>query len=140
MKNLFLISALFCSTLLFAQKSETYLKISYNSICCGTPSHVPVMNYIEDFQKKNKGKTIEIFQQSGLGREGEFRLFVGSDALSKRKKRCFVKGLQNVVNNQNKNRDKNRNGIVDFNSSETISKEKLLTTRNLTVYKKENLK
>ena len=140
MKNLFLSIAIFSSTFFFAQKSENYYEISYNSICCGTPSTDPVMNYIDRFQKKNKGKTIEVFRQSGLGREGEFKLFIGIDALSKSKRRSFVKGLEAAVIAQNKSRMENRDGMVDFKSLETVKKENLKQINNLTIYKKEKLK
>lgn len=137
MKNIFLIFSLAFSTLFYAQKSENYLQVSYNSICCGTPSIDPVINFIEKFQKKNKGKKIEIFLQSGLGREGEFKLLIGTDMLSDTQKKNFVKCLQSVVNNQNKSRNVNRDGIVDLNNLETLKKENLSKIKNLTVYKKE---
>lgn len=139
MKNLFLAVTVFSSTVFFAQKSENYYEISYNSICCGTPSTTPVMNYIENFQKKNKGKVVEIFRQSGLGREGEFKLFIGIDPSSKTEKQNFVEGLKSTINAQNKSRTENRDGMVEF-SFETIKKEKLKLINNLTIYKKEKLK
>ncbi|SUX45215.1 hypothetical protein [Chryseobacterium indoltheticum] len=138
MKKIILTIAVFSCTFFFAQKSENYIEISYNSICCGTPSTAPVMNYINSFQgKKNK---LEIYRQSRLGREGEFKLFIGTDALSKSKKTKFIKGLEAAINSQNKSRNENSDGIVDFNSQTTIKKEKLSTLNNLTIYKKENLK
>ena len=140
MKNLFLAIGVFGSTFFFAQKSENFYEISYNSICCGTPLTAPVMNYIEAFKTKNKGKEIEVFRQSSLGREGEFKLFIGIDALSKTKRQNFVKGLEATVNTQNKSRMENRDGIVDFNSHKTVKKENLKQINNLTIYKKEKIK
>lgn len=138
MKKLFLTIAVFSCVFFFAQKSENYIEIGYNSICCGTPSSAPVMNYINSFQGKKN--TLEIYRQSGLGREGEYKLFIGIDALSKSKKVKFIKGLEAAINSQNKSRNENSDGIVDFNSRTIIKKEKLSTLNNLTIYKKENLK
>ncbi|MNU35980.1 hypothetical protein D3C71_245880 [compost metagenome] len=138
MKKIFLTIAVFSCAFFFAQKSENYIEIGYNSICCGTPSSSPVMNYINSFQGKKN--TLEIYRQSRLGREGEYKLFIGIDALSKSKKAKFIKGLEATINSQNKSRNENSDGIVDFNSRTIIKKEKLSTLNNLTIYKKENLK
>lgn len=138
MKNIFLIFGLFFSTLFFAQKSENYLQIGFNSICCGPPSTEPVMNFIEKFQCKKR--PVEVFRQSGLGREGEFNLYLGIDALSNVKKKKFISGLDSVVKAQNNARNRNRDGIVNFNSSEILKKEELSRKNNLTVYKKEKVK
>ncbi len=137
MKKIILTIAVFSCAFFFAQKSKNYIEIGYNSICCGTPSSAPVMNYINSFQGK---KNLEIYRQSRLGREGEYKLFIGIDALSKSKKAKFIKGLEATINSQNKSRNENSDGIVDFNSRTIIKKEKLSTLNNLTIYKKENLK
>jgi len=139
MKKIFLIFGVFISTFFFAQKSENFYEISYNSICCGPPSTAPVMNYIETFQKKNKGKVVEIFRQSGLGREGEFKLFIGIDALSKSQRSKFIKGLETAVNSQNNAKNQGSDGNVDFNS-QPVKKENLKQINNLTIYKKEKVK
>ncbi|MCD1117950.1 hypothetical protein [Chryseobacterium turcicum] len=138
MKKLFLTIAVFSCVFFFAQKSQNYVEISYNSICCGTPSSTPVMNYINSFQGKKN--TLEIYRQSRLGREGEYKLFIGIDALSKSKKAKFIKGLEAAINSQNKSRNESSDGIVNFDSQKIVSKEKLSTLNNLTIYKKENLK
>jgi len=138
MKKIISTIAVFSCAFFFAQKSANYIVIGYNSICCGTPSSAPVMNYIKSFQGKKN--TLEIYRQSRLGREGEYKLFIGIDALSKSKKAKFIKGLEATINSQNKSRNENSDGIVDFNSRTIIKKEKLSTLNNLTIYKKENLK
>ncbi|OBW40208.1 hypothetical protein AB670_03446 [Chryseobacterium sp. MOF25P] len=138
MKKLFLTIAVFSCTFFFAQKSENYIEISYNSICCGPPSSAPVINYINSFQGKKN--TLEVYQQSRLGREGEYKLFIGIDALSKSKKAKFIKGLEATINSQNKSRNESSDGIVNFESQKIVKKEKLNTLNNLTIYKKENLK
>ncbi|KFE98116.1 hypothetical protein IX39_17120 [Chryseobacterium formosense] len=139
MKKIFLVFGVFVSTFFFAQKSENFYEISYNSICCGPPSTAPVMNYVETFQSKNKRKAIEIFRQSGLGREGEFKLFIGIDALSKSQRSKFLKGLETAVNSQNNAKNQNSDGIVNF-SSQPVKKENLKQINNLTIYKKEKVK
>ncbi|WP_175621015.1 hypothetical protein [Chryseobacterium schmidteae] len=138
MKKLFLTIAVFSCAFFFAQKSENYIEISYNSICCGPPSSSPVMNYINSFQGKKNN--IEVYRQSRLGREGEYKLFIGIDALSKSKKAKFIKGLETAINSQNKARNESSDGIVNFESQKIVKKEKLNTLNNLTIYKKENLK
>lgn len=138
MKKIILTIAVFSYAFFFAQKSENYIEISYNSICCGPPSSSSVMNYIESFQGKKN--TLEVYRQSRLGREGEYKLFIGIDALSKNKKSKFIKGLEAAINSQNKSRNENSDGIVNFDSRKIVKKEKLSTLNNLTIYKKENLK
>lgn len=138
MKKIILAIAVFSCAFFFAQKSENYIEISYNSICCGPPSSTPVMNYINSFQGKKNN--IEVYRQSRLGREGEYKLFIGIDALSKSKKVKFIKGLEAAINSQNKSRNESSDGIVNFESQKIVKKEKLNTLNNLTIYKKENLK
>ncbi|MCA6068091.1 hypothetical protein JI747_012925 [Chryseobacterium sp. RG1] len=140
MKKIFLIIGIFTCTFFFAQKSETYLYLDYNSMCCGTPSTNPVMTYIETFQSKNKRKPIEVYRQSGLGREGEFKLFIGIDALSKSKRQQFIKGLAETVTSQNNKRNRSSDGSVFFTPTNSLSKENLNKLNNLTIYKKEKLK
>ncbi|WP_228453659.1 hypothetical protein [Chryseobacterium aquaeductus] len=111
------------------------MQISYSSICCGTPSTDPVMNYLSQFQKKNKTKSFEILQQSGLGREGEFNLYVGYDQLSKTQKTSFIKGLQTAINSQNTKRNQSSDGLVNFTSSKIVTKADLASIKNLTLYK-----
>lgn len=131
MKKIILIFGIFTSAIFFAQKSENYYQISYNSICCGPPSEKPVRDYIQKFQGKNKGKTVEIFKQTGLGREGEYKLFVGIDALSKSKKRKFISGLEATINQQNIKKDSGSEGTVDFMGTSMVSKKDLMTLPNL---------
>nr|WP_314492383.1 hypothetical protein [uncultured Chryseobacterium sp.] len=140
MKKIILILLIISFTFLSAQKSESFLRLSYNSMCCGTPSTAPVMNYIETFQKNSKGKKIEIFRQSGLGREGEFALYIGIDALAKSKQGKFVKGLEATITSQNNSRNQNRDGTVFFSSTDVIKKKDLSQLKNLIIHKKEQLK
>ncbi|WP_374459094.1 hypothetical protein [Chryseobacterium taeanense] len=136
MKNLILTIAIFGSALFSAQKSENYLQIGYASVCCGTPSDKPVMDYLTNFKQKNKVKNLEIYKQSGLGREGEYNLYIGTDGLSKTQKDTFIRGLKAAVDSQNNARSKNSDGMVNFNESEIITKADLSNARNLTLIKK----
>ncbi|SEM95109.1 hypothetical protein SAMN05421856_109117 [Chryseobacterium taichungense] len=135
MKKIVLTIAIFGCTLFFAQKSENYLQIGYASVCCGTPSDKPVMDYLTKFKQKNKVKNLEIYKQSGLGREGEYNLYIGTDGLSKTQKNNFIKGLKAAVSSQNNARSKNSDGMVNFNESEIIKKADLSNARNLTQIK-----
>ncbi|WBV61191.1 hypothetical protein PFY12_03495 [Chryseobacterium camelliae] len=138
MKRIFLAIGIFSSVFFFAQKSNTYLYLGYNSMCCGTPSTDPVITYIENFQSKNRRKPIEIYTQSGLGREGEFKLFIGIDALSKSKRKNFIKGLEETVILQNNKRNRSSDGTIFFTPTQSVSKENLKKLNNLTIYKKGN--
>lgn len=136
MKKILLTIGLFSTVLFFAQKSENYLQVGYHSICCGTPSDKPVMDFISQFQKKNKIKNFEVYRQSGLGREGEFNLYIGTDTFSKTQKIKFAEGLKAAINNQNKMKKANRDGNVSFDETMTVKKADLSNARTLTLIKK----
>lgn len=120
----------------FSQKSMSYLQISYGSICCGTPSTKPVTDYIKKFEKSNHLKAFEVLKQGGLGREGEFNLYIGIDRLGKKKKSTFIKGLQSAIASQNKKRKQDSDGTVNFDPAATVYKSDLSNIKNLTIYKK----
>jgi len=136
MKKIVLATFLFCSAFFFSQKSMNYVRISYGSICCGTPSTKPVTDYLKKFEKSNKLRAFEILEQSGLGREGEFTLYIGTDRLNKKQKAAFKKGLESVITSQNKTRKQNSDGTVDFDPAVTVYKSDLADIKNLTIYKK----
>ncbi|MDO3424376.1 hypothetical protein QWT87_05695 [Chryseobacterium sp. APV1] len=133
MKKIVLIIGLFTSAVFFAQKSENYLQVGYHSICCGTPSDKPVMNFINQFQKKNKIKNFEVYKQSGLGREGEFNIYIGTDTFSRTQKTKFVEGLKAAINTQNQMKRPNRDGNVSFDETLMVKKADLSNARNLTL-------
>ncbi|GAA4162161.1 hypothetical protein GCM10022217_29110 [Chryseobacterium ginsenosidimutans] len=135
MKKILLTIGLFSSVLFFAQKNENYLQVGYHSICCGTPSDKPVMDFITWFQKKNKIKNFETYRQNGLGREGEFNIYIGTDGFSKTQKIKFVEGLKAAVNGQNRTRKPNRDGNVSFDETQMVKKADLSNARNLTLLK-----
>jgi len=137
MKKILLTIGLFSTVLFFAQKNENYLVVGYHSICCGTPSDQPVMNFINQFQKKNKVKNFEVYRQSGLGREGEFNLYIGTDKFSKTQKTQFVNGLKAAIDAQNRMKKPNRDGNVSFDETEMIKKTELLNGRNITLINKQ---
>ncbi|ROI00121.1 hypothetical protein [Chryseobacterium daecheongense] len=136
MKKIVLTLSVLCFSFFYSQKNQNYLEVSYGSICCGPPSDVPVMNYITQFQKKNKLKAFEIYEQSGLGREGEFSFYIGIDKLSKTQKSNFIKGLKAVVKAQNDKRNESRDGIVYFEESAPVTQSDLSKKTNITLYKK----
>lgn len=125
MKKILILSFLFYITLIFSQKNENYYKVSFSSICCGTPSQKPVSDFINSFQKKNKLKQLEVISKHGLGKEGEFAIYIGIDRLSKKQKLSFINGLNKVTQNQNKVRNENHDGFVNFDSKEIVKKEDL---------------
>lgn len=133
MKKIGLIIGLFSAVLFSAQKSENYLQVGYASICCGTPSNKPVMDYVSQFKKKSKIKNLEVYRQSGLGREGEYNLYIGIDGLSKTQKVSFIKGLKAAIDTQNTTKKNESNGIVNFNESEVVKKADLSNAKNLTL-------
>lgn len=135
MKKILLTIGLFSTVLFFAQKNENYLVVGYHSICCGTPSDKPVMDFINTFRTKNKIKNFEIYKQGGLGREGEFNLYIGTDRFSKAQKAQFVNGLKAAIDAQNRKKKPNRDGNVSFDETETIKKAYLSNARNLTLIK-----
>ena len=135
MKKILLTIGLFCSVLFFSQKNENYLVVGYHSICCGTPSDKPVMDFITNFRAKNKIKNFEIYRQSGLGREGEFNLYIGIDTFSKAQKMQFVNGLKAAIDAQNRMKKPNRDGDVSFDENQIMKKADLSNARNLTLIK-----
>lgn len=140
MKKIFLTLGIFSCVFFYSQKSSTFLYLDYNSMCCGPPSTNPVMSYIEAFQNKNKKKIIEVYRQSGLGREGEFKLLVGIDALSKCKRKKFIKGLEETVLSQNNTRNLSSDGSIFFTSTQSVTNDELKKLNNVTIYKKEKIK
>ncbi|WP_292009201.1 hypothetical protein [Chryseobacterium sp.] len=134
MKKIILLTGIFYFTSFYSQKNQNYVQIGYASICCGTPSESPVINYVKQFQKKNKLQNPEMYIEPGLGKEGEFSLYIGIDNLSKNQKDTFTKGLQSVISSQNNMRKKNRDGFVNFDETNIAIKEDLLN-KKLTIYK-----
>lgn len=135
MKKVLLTISLFCSVFFFSQKNMSYLQVSYGSMCCGTPSTKPVTDYLKKFEKSKHLKAFEVLKQGGLGREGEFNLYIGTDKLGKKQKTAFTKGLQSVIALQNKKRKQDSDGTVNFDSAVTVSQADLINIKNLTIYK-----
>lgn len=136
MKKVLLAAALFCSTFFFSQKNQNYLKIGYTSVCCGPASEKPVVSYLKEFKRKYQIRSLEILIQRGLGREGEFQLYVGTDFLTINQKKRLVRGLTAVVSNQNSNKKQEDIGIVFFDPADIAHQEDLMNAKNLTIYKK----
>lgn len=136
MKKVLLAAALFCSAFFFSQKNQNYLKISYTSVCCGPPSEKPVTSFLKEFKRKNRIKSLEILIQTGLGREGEFLLYAGTDFMTVNQKKRLIRGLTAVVSNQNNNKKQQNIGIIFFDPTDLAHQEDLMNVKNLTIYKK----
>ncbi|AZA76981.1 hypothetical protein EG347_05390 [Chryseobacterium sp. G0186] len=136
MKKVILVAALFCFTSIFSQKNQNYLEISYGSVCCGPLSEKPVISYLKEFKKKNQIRSLEILMQKGLGREGEFNLYVGTDFLTTNQRSRLVRGITAAVSNQNNSRKQESSGTVNFDSTVIVHQQDLMKAKNLTIYKK----
>ena len=87
------------------QKPESFPKnfdavISFNSICCGTPSSDFLNTFLKDFNKQNK-VVLKAWHVGSCGREGEFKIMISALKLKKRKIIKFKMALQNLIPNQN---------------------------------------
>ncbi|MGE8555744.1 MAG: hypothetical protein ACN6OB_17635 [Chryseobacterium jejuense] len=136
MKKILLAAALFCSTFFFSQKNQNYLKISYTSICCGPASEKPSISYLKEFKRKNQIRSMEILMQKGMGREGEFELYVGTDFLTVNQRKRLVRGLTASVSNQNNSKKSQNIGNINFDPADITHQEDLMNAKNLTIYKK----
>lgn len=81
------------------------LVLEYTSICCGPPSEVPVLTYIRDFSKSNKMIKPFVYKKTGLGKEGEFNLYITLNEFTSSNLKTFLSGLQKTVAAQNSARD-----------------------------------
>ncbi|AZA99076.1 hypothetical protein EG359_05415 [Chryseobacterium joostei] len=136
MKKIILAAALFCFAFTFSQKNQNYLEISYGSVCCGPLSEKPVISFLKEFKKKNQIRSLEILMQKGMGREGEFSLYVGTDFLTTNQRSRLVRGITAAVSNQNNNRKSENNGTVNFDPATIVHQQDLIKGKNLTIYKK----
>lgn len=107
-----------------AQTAKKYLVVNYSSICCGTPSNQPVVDYVKKFHKTNKCKAPEIWQETGLGREGENAIYISTDACGNRLEKKLVAGLQQTAKAQNSRRNESSSGYVHV-SDETVTGQTL---------------
>ncbi len=121
----------FLSVFLFSQKNEKYLKIGFNSTCCGPASSKDVLDYLQNFEKKQKLKPFEIIYQRGLGREGEYAIFVGVDALNPKRLNRLKKEMKDLIENQNKHKESESVGYITFEKDTTFTKKQLSELKNL---------
>ncbi|WP_427873108.1 hypothetical protein [Flavobacterium sp. MMS24-S5] len=113
LKFIFL-TILFIPILTLSQTNKNYIAITYSSICCGTPSEKPVMDFVKKAEKKLKLKPFEIFIENGLGKEGEHSFYIGTDNLINNQLKSFWNNLKHIASNQNQSRSKNENGFVNI--------------------------
>ncbi|SIR18392.1 hypothetical protein SAMN05421797_107157 [Maribacter ulvicola] len=103
----------FVPILTFSQTNENYIGIDYSSICCGTPSKKPIIDYIKKIEANNKLKSFEMFVEDGLGKEGEYAFYIGTDNLNNKSVKSFFNGLKDIATNQNKLRSEKSDGYVN---------------------------
>lgn len=111
--KILIVAILLIPTLTFSQTNKNYIVIRYTSICCGTPTENPIMDYILKFEKNKKLKPFEMFVEYGLGKEGEHAYYVGTDNLNHKLTKSFLIGLKNTATKQNKQRSENSDGYVN---------------------------
>lgn len=136
MKKILVFTALLAFSFFYSQKNQNYLEISYGSVCCGPPSDKPVISFLKEFKNKSQIKSLEILIQKGMGREGEYTLYIGTDYLTKNQKKRLVRGLTATISNQNNNKKNQNTGTVFFDSATVVSQSDLKDIKNLTIYKK----
>ncbi|GEJ47939.1 MULTISPECIES: hypothetical protein [unclassified Chryseobacterium] len=136
MKKILVLTALLAFSFFYSQKNQNYLEISYGSVCCGPPSDKPVISFLKEFKNKSQIKSLEILIQKGMGREGEYTLYIGTDYLTKNQKKRLVRGLTATISNQNNNKKNQNTGTVFFDSATVVSQSDLKDIKNLTIYKK----
>lgn len=103
----------------FSQSNKNYISVGYSSVCCGTPSDKPIMNYIKNFEKENKLKPFEIFLERGLGKEGEHAFYIGTGNLNTKLLKSFLNGLEITATSQNKQRSRKGDGYVNVDDKLT---------------------
>jgi hypothetical protein len=111
--KLIIITLALTPALAFSQTNKSYIRIGYSSICCGTPSDKPLMDFVKNFEKENKLKPFEMFIEQGLGKEGEHAFYLGTDNLSSQLLQLFWDGLKTTASKQNEQRSKNKDGYVN---------------------------
>lgn len=87
------------------QKIDTSLRtydvvISFNSICCGTPSADFLRDFLNQYANKNKIAP-QAWLLGGCGREGEFKILLSLSKMKASKKVKFNKLLNELIPNQN---------------------------------------
>lgn len=124
-----IIIALVFNTVALSQTNKNYITVGYSSICCGTPSKKPIMDYVKKFEKKNKLKPFEIFVEYGLGKEGEHAFYIGTDNLNTKSIKSFLDGLNITATDQNRKRAKKGDGYVNVDnkltSNSTLKNKKI---------------
>ncbi|OYU79369.1 MAG: hypothetical protein CFE23_14465 [Flavobacterium sp. BFFFF1] len=113
----------------YSQTNNNYITVGYSSICCGPPSEKPVTDFVKNFEEQNKLKPFEIFVEGGLGKEGEYAFYIGTDNLDVKLLESFWNGIKVVVSNQNKQRSEHHDGYVNLDdklaTNSTMKSKKL---------------
>ena len=99
-KYLLLIAALFVTTAMFAQKSDSLhyrITVKFGSMAAGIPSNQPVLAYVAAFKKKYKIKKIKYDRIGPMGREGEYYMAFPLKELTKKQQAVFVKNITAIA-------------------------------------------
>lgn len=108
------------------QNNDTeYLSIYFESICCGAPNNIEILNFTQNYFKNKKLYSPKIYKHSGLGFEGEYRLYISLKSLNLKQKEDFLKKIQKNIDQQNSKRDSNSTGIIQY--GQLVSEEKMNT-------------
>lgn len=83
----------------YPQDKNQYIAVSYSSICCGTPSNKPMMDFLKSYQFENALKPFDMFFEYGLGLEGEYNLYIGTDNLKDGLLDNFWYEIETVISN-----------------------------------------
>lgn len=92
--------------------SKYDIVVSFNSICCGTPSDNFLHELVDSFNNKNRVH-VAGWQLAGCGREGESKILFTVKGLKKIAAKRFIKSIKKSVSEQN-----NKNKIINESSGE----------------------
>lgn len=97
--------------------------VSFGSMCCGTASDDFLKDFIKEFNRKNK-VIINVWQMSGCGREGEYKILFSLDKLKVTKKTKLIAALKKLIPKQNeKNKaEKASSGLISLDYNLTANK------------------
>ena len=125
-----LLAMLMLATTISAQQKVTYpVVVSFNSLCCGVPSNLPVMKLVKTFKKQYKIKQVVVDSIGPMGREGEYYLAFRLKEFSKVQKIKFIQQLKKTAATMKEN------GYAEIKENETIDKSSLASRAGIILLK-----
>lgn len=125
-----LLAMLMLATTISAQQKVTYpVVVSFNSLCCGVPSNLPVMKLVKTFKKQYKIKQVVVDSIGPMGREGEYYLAFRLKEFSKVQKIKFIQQLKKTAATMKDN------GYAEIKENETIDKSSLASRAGIILLK-----